>query len=115
MTTYVGDNTHGSIAEINGQYYVFYHGAPRGYGYARQAMVAPIKIENDDKKVADGGVLKISAYDPFAKDNVWTCKTQTAEYTGAEVTSEGFQIFGLDPYQYYSAGIACFLSNPRIT
>ncbi len=115
MTTYVGHNTHGSIAEMNGQYYVFYHRAPRGYGYARQAMVAPIKIENDDKKVADGGVLKISAYDPFAKDNVWTCKTQTAEYTGAEVTSEGFQIFGLDPYQYYSAGIACFLSNPRIS
>ena len=31
------------------------------------------------------------------------------EYTGAEVTSEGFQIFGLPPYNYYSAGYACFV------
>ena len=31
------------------------------------------------------------------------------EYTGAEVTSEGFQIFGLPPYAYYSAGYACFV------
>jgi arabinoxylan arabinofuranohydrolase len=29
------------------------------------------------------------------------------------VTSEGFHIFGLDPYQYYSAGIACYLSNQQ--
>ena len=33
------------------------------------------------------------------------------EYTGAEVTSEGFHIYGLDPYQYYSAGYACYLSD----
>jgi hypothetical protein len=43
---------------------------------------------------------------------VWTAKdSQGREYTGAEVTSEGFHIFGLDPYQYYSAGYACYLSN----
>ena len=34
------------------------------------------------------------------------------EYTGAEVTSEGFNIFGLPPYSYYSAGIACYLAGP---
>ena len=28
-----------------------------------------------------------------------------------EVTSEGFHIFGLDPYKYYSAGYACYLSD----
>jgi hypothetical protein len=32
-------------------------------------------------------------------------------YTGAEVTSEGFQVFGLPPYAYYSAGYACYLSD----
>ena len=33
------------------------------------------------------------------------------EYTGAEVTSQGFHFYGLDPYAYYSAGYACYLSN----
>jgi hypothetical protein len=29
------------------------------------------------------------------------------------VTSEGFQIFGLPPYAYYSAGLACFMYGPN--
>jgi hypothetical protein len=45
---------------------------------------------------------------------VWTAKAADGnEYTGAEVTSEGFQIFGLPPYNYYSAGIACFMYGPN--
>lgn len=36
---------------------------------------------------------------------------QGIEYKGAEVTSEGFHVYGLDPYQYYSAGYACYLSD----
>ena len=112
MTTNAAHNTHGSLQEINGQWYVFYHRPPRGFGNARQAMVAPVKIVWDKKKVADGGVVKITGYDPFTKNNVWTAKaTDGNEYTGAEVTSEGFQIFGLPPYQYYSAGLACFMTG----
>ena len=106
--------THGSLQEINGQWYVFYHRPPRGFGNARQAMVAPVKITWDKKPVAKGGVVKITAYDPYTKDNVWTAKaTDGNEYTGAEVTSEGFQIFGLPPYNYYSAGLACFMYGPN--
>jgi hypothetical protein len=77
-------------------------------------MVAPVKITWDKKPVAKGGVVKITAYDPYAKDNVWTAKASDGnEYTGAEVTSEGFQIFGLPPYNYYSAGLACFMYGPN--
>ncbi|MBO6032798.1 MAG: family 43 glycosylhydrolase, partial [Prevotella sp.] len=113
ITTNFGHNTHGSIQEINGQWYVFYHRPPRGFGNARQAMVAPVKITWDKKPVAKGGVVKITGYDPFTKDNVWTAKAADGnEYTGAEVTSEGFQIFGLPPYEYYSAGYACFVNGP---
>ena len=109
MTTNAGHNTHGSLQEINGQWYVFYHRPPRGFGFARQPMVAPVKITWDKKPVAKGGVVKITGYDPYAKDNEWTAAAADGNtYTGAEVTSEGFQIFGLPPYQYYSAGIACF-------
>jgi hypothetical protein len=110
ITTNFGHNTHGSLQEINGQWYVFYHRPPRGFGNARQTMVAPVKITWDKKPVAKGGVVKITGYDPFTKDNVWTAKAADGnEYTGAEVTSEGFQIFGLPPYDYYSAGYACFV------
>jgi len=112
VTTNAAHNTHGSLQEINGQWYVFYHRPPRGFGNARQAMVAPVKITWDKKPVAQGGVVRITAYDPYAKNNQWTARaTDGTEYTGAEVTSEGFQLFGLPPYQYYSAGIACYMTG----
>ncbi|MCR5818546.1 MAG: hypothetical protein K6F89_05575 [Prevotella sp.] len=114
ITTNAGHNTHGSLQEINGQWYVFYHRPPRGFGNARQAMVAPVKITWDKKPVAKGGKVRIVGYDPFAKDNEWTAKASDGnEYTGAEVTSEGFHIFGLPPYGYYSAGIACYMAGPN--
>lgn len=112
QTTNAGHNTHGSIQLINGQWYVFYHRPPRGFGYARQSMVAPVRVEWDEKSVSEGGKVSIRAYDPYAEDSVWTARdNQGNEYKGAEVTSEGFHIYGLDPYQYYSAGIACYLSD----
>jgi arabinoxylan arabinofuranohydrolase len=114
-TSYSGHNTHGSVELINDQWYVFYHRAPRGYGYARQPMVAPVKIEWDEKPVAEGGKVIIRGFNPYSENTEWTAKdSQGKEYTGAEVTSEGFNIFGLDPYQYYSAGYACYLSNLNI-
>ena len=114
ITSYAGHNTHGSIQLINDQWYAFYHRAPRGYGFTRQPMVAPITIEWDEKPVAQGGRVTIRAYDPYSKEDKWTAKDNRGrEYTGAEVTSEGFHIYGLDPYQYYSAGYACYLSNPE--
>ncbi len=111
-TTNAAHNTHGSLQEINGQWYVFYHRPPRGFGFARQAMVAPVAIEWDEAPVAEGGKVVIRGYDPYSKDGKWTVKAADGnEYTGAEVTSEGFQIYGLDPFKYYSAGYACYLSN----
>ena len=124
MLTSWRHNTHGGMVEVNGQWYITYHRCPRGLlrsgdttynPYAtssnteRQAMVAPIKVEMDDKPVSEGGKVTITGYDPYAEDEVWTAKASNGnEYTGAEVTSEGFEIFGLAPYKYYSAGYACF-------
>lgn len=111
-TTNFGHNTHGSLEEINGHWYVFYHRPPRGYGFARQAMVAPVTIEWDEKPVAEGGKVVVRGYDPYAKDKKWEAAAANGDvYTGAEVTSEGFQVFGLDPFKYYSAGYACYFSN----
>ena len=109
-TSNAGHNTHGSIELINGQWYVFYHRPPRGFGFARQAVVEPIKVEWDEKSVKDGGMVSIRAFDPD-QNNLTIRDKQGREYKGAEVTSEGFHFYGLDPYQYYSAGYACYLSD----
>lgn len=115
QTTNAGHNTHGSIELINGQWYVFYHRPPRGFGFARQAVVAPVSVKWDEKPVSQGGTVSIRGFDPYAQDNLWGAKdSQGREYKGAEVTSEGFHFYGLDPYQYYSAGYAAYLSNGSI-
>lgn len=109
---YSGHNTHGSLQKVGNQWYVFYHRAPRGFGFARQPMVAPVTIQWDKKPVAEGGAVRIYGYDPYTRDHILTVKDNSGhEYKGAEVTSEGFSIRGLDPYKYYSAGYACFLTN----
>lgn len=110
-----GHNTHGSLLEINGQWYVFYHRSPRGFGFARQPMVAPVKITFDEKSVADGGRVVIRGYDPYAPNNIWEAHpTDGKTYAGAEYTSEGFHIYGLPPYRFYSAGYACYLSDMQV-
>lgn len=114
-TTNGGHNTHGSLQQINGQWYVFYHRPPRHFGFARQAMVAPVKVTTDEATVAEGGKVSITGYDPYTDSQTWSVKdSQGHEYTGAEVTSEGFHIYGLDPYQFYPAGIACYLSDKSL-
>ncbi|MBR6867656.1 MAG: family 43 glycosylhydrolase [Prevotella sp.] len=82
-------NTHGSICEINGQWYVFYHRQTGTNEYARQAMVAPIAVYVEEGK---GGKVSISE---------------------GEYTSEGFAIDGLDPFERHSAGIACWYTGPK--
>ena len=78
-------------------------------------MVAPIRLSGMKNLYQKVVWFVIRAYDPFAEDEIWHAKdSKGIEYKGAEVTSEGFHIFGLDPYQYYSAGYACYLSDNSI-
>ena len=81
-----GGNTHGSICEINGQWYIFYHRQAGLGGFDRQAMVAPIEV-----KVTEGPDGKV-------------------EISEAEYTSEGFELGGLNPRERHSAGIACWFT-----
>lgn len=59
ITSNAAHNTHGSLQEINGQWYVFYHRPPRGFGFARQSVVAPVTIQWDKKSVEEGGKVVI--------------------------------------------------------
>ena len=88
-TATVDGNTHGSICEINGQWYVFYHRQTGTDEYARQAMVAPIEVKVEE---GEGGKVEISE---------------------GEYTSEGFSLEGLDPLERHSAGIACWYTGPK--
>lgn len=97
IATSPSHNTHGSILEANGQWYIFYHRSTDNHGFARQAIVEPINVE-----VTPEGRVVITGT-RIIKDRVGN------EYTGAEVTSQGFAIDGLKPEGYYSAGIACCL------
>ena len=82
-------NTHGSICEIKGQWYVFYHRQTGTDEYARQAMVAPIEVHVEE---GPGGKVEISE---------------------GEYTSEGFSLDGLNPLERHSAGIACWYTGPK--
>jgi len=86
----VSGNTHGSICEINGQWYVFYHRQSGLNEFARQAMVAPIEV-----KVQEGAGGKV-------------------EISEGEYTSEGFALNGLDPFERHSAGICCWYTGPKV-
>ena len=88
-TATIDGNTHGSICEINGQWYVFYHRQTGTNEYARQAMVAPIEVRIEE---GVGGKVEI---------------------TEGEYTSEGFAIDGLNPLERHSAGIACWYTGPK--
>jgi len=81
-----GGNNHGSIIDINGNWYVFYH---RGTSndYNRQAMVEPIDV----KIVGDKVVIP-----------------------SVEMTSQGVETNGLDAFRRYNAGIVCHLNNAFI-
>ena len=83
-------NTHGSICEINGQWYVFYHRQTGTDEYARQAMVAPISVKVEE---GEGGKVEISE---------------------GEYNSNGFALQGLDPFERHSAGIACWYTGPKV-
>ena len=46
VRNYIGNN-HGSVEQINGRYYVFYHRQTNRHMYSRQACVAPIEMLPD--------------------------------------------------------------------
>ena len=82
----VTGNTHGSICEIAGQWYVFYHRQTGLNEFSRQPMVAPVTVSVEDGKV---------------------------EISEGEYNSEGFSLNGLEPLETHSAGIACWYTGPR--
>ena len=84
VTANPNGNTHGSLCEINGQWYLFYHRQNGLDEYSRQAMEVRVT------EGPDGSV----------------------EISEAEFTSEGFQTGGLNPLERHSADICCYYTGP---
>ncbi len=94
--TYRWGNNHGSIMEIEGQWYVFYHRQTGTDEYSRQAMMEPVDVAlGKDGKLYIGDV-KYLAGEPVSSKTV-------------EMTSQGPHINGLDAYKWISAGYACHI------
>jgi len=73
-------NNHGSIAEVNGHWYVFYHRGTSDF-FNRQAMCEPIEVKFSGDKIIIPTV---------------------------EMTSQGVETNGLNAFQRYWAGILCW-------
>ena len=100
IMSYRWGNNHGSVMEVNGQWYVFYHRQTGTDEYSRQAMVEPIDAaQGKDGKVWLG---KITYRDGEPVGSV-----------PVEMTSQGAQVNGLDARQWISAGYACHLHGGK--
>ena len=94
--TFRWGNNHGSVMEVNGQWYVFYHRQTGRDEYSRQAMMEPVDVaQGKSGKVWIGKVDYLNG-EPVASRPV-------------EMTSQGPQINGIDARQWISAGYACHL------
>lgn len=91
IRTFSYNNTHGSIEQINGQWYVFYHRSPNVVApdisyFSRQAMVEPIEVEYNEQ-------------------------TGEVHIEQVQMTSNGFALNGLDPYCKTPFGIASYATG----
>ncbi|MCD7747184.1 MAG: methyltransferase domain-containing protein [Firmicutes bacterium] len=94
--TYRWGNNHGSIAEINGEWYVFYHRQTGVDEYSRQAMAEPIGAAIDKDGRLYLGEITYRDGIPVASRPV-------------EMTSSGMCRGGIDAYKIISAGYACHI------
>jgi len=94
--TYQWGNNHGSIAEINGKWYVFYHRQTGVNEFSRQAMLEPVDVAmNADGRLFIGDITYQDG-EPVSSKPV-------------EMTSQGAHVNGLDARKIISAGYACHI------
>ena len=98
--TYRWGNNHGSVMEVNGQWYVFYHRQTGRDEYSRQAMLEPI-----DAAIGKDGKIYLGRVEYRGGEPVSSAP--------AEMTSQGPQVNGLNAREWISAGYACHLHGGK--
>jgi len=94
--SYRWGNNHGSIMEVNGQWYVFYHRQNGTDEYSRQAMLEPVDVAFDKNGKVFIGKITYENGEPVKSEPV-------------EMTSQGANINGIDARKIISAGYACHI------
>ena len=100
--TFRWGNNHGSVMEVNGQWYVFYHRQTGQDEYSRQAMLEPIDAAQGKDGKVYLGKIDYKDGEPVASRPV-------------EMTSQGPQVNGLDARKWISAGYACHMHGGKET
>ncbi len=98
--TYQWGNNHGSIMEINGKWYVFYHRQTGVNEYSRQGMLEPIDVALGKDGMLYIGDVKYINGEPVSSGVV-------------EMTSQGPHINGIDARKWISAGYACHIFGSK--
>lgn len=96
--TYQWGNNHGSIAEVNGRWYIFYHRQTGINEFSRQAMLEPVEVAFDKKGRLFIGNITWKDGEPIASGPV-------------EMTSQGAHVNGMDAYSLISAGYTCHING----
>ena len=100
--TFRWGNNHGSVMEVNGQWYVFYHRQTGKDEFSRQAMLEPVDAaQGKDGKIYIGSISYRDG-EPVSSGPV-------------EMTSQGPQVNGIDARAWISAGYACHLCGGKET
>ena len=94
--SYRWGNNHGSIINVDGQWYVFYHRQTGTDEYSRQAMLEPVDVALDKNGRLFIGKITYKDGEPVKSEPV-------------EMTSQGAHINGLDARKIVSAGYACHI------
>ncbi len=94
--TYRWGNNHGSIMEVNGKWYIFYHRQTGVNEFSRQAMLEPIDVAMGTDGNLYIGDVKFLEGEPVSSKPV-------------EMTSQGPHVNGLDARKWISAGYACHI------
>ena len=98
--TYPWGNNHGSIMEVNGKWYVFYHRQTGVDEFSRQAMLEPV-----DVALGSDGALYIG--------DIRYLNGEPVSSRPVEMTSQGAHVNGLDASSWISAGYACHIHGSR--
>ena len=96
--TYKWGNNHGSLCEIEGQWYIFYHRQTGTDEFSRQAMAEPVEVELHDGKLYIGKIERDGDSRPVSSRPV-------------EMTSSGLIRGGLPADKIIPAAYACGMSG----
>lgn len=93
IMTYQWGNNHGSLMQVNGKWYIFYHRQTGVNEFSRQAMIEPVDVAMDKNGKLFIGKVEYKNGEPVSSNVV-------------EMTSQGPQVNGLDSRKWISAGYA---------